>query len=170
MSLFIENLPFMIRPYHIKVCCAALGAVCATRDARVLSVNLDTTNTLDDDSSDGVASRTRSKKVVQTFSAPLPLVTLREIVRALGQQELAQQERAAAGTRHCAAYDDGEEEEDEYDEESYDHQLDQDEHAEEDDDGPDGVSGTFAAASDFEKFEQFLQYGGMRACDCNNTA
>lgn len=170
MSLFIENLPFMIRPYHIKVCCAALGAVCATRDARVLSVNLDTTNTLDDDSSDGVASRTRSKKVVQTFSAPLPLVTLREIVRALGQQELAQQERAAAGTRHCAAYDDGEEEEDEYDEESYDHQLDQDEHAEEDDDGPDGVSGTFAAASDFEKFEQFLQYGGKRACDCNNTA
>ena len=56
------------------------------------------------------------------------------------------------------------------DEESYDHQLDQDEHAEEDDDGPDGVSGTFAAASDFEKFEQFLQYGGKRACDCNNTA
>ncbi len=162
MSLFVENLPYMIRPYHVKVCCAALGAVCASRDARVLSISVDTTKAVGANSSDGVASRTRSKNRVQTVSAPLPLVAMREIVRALGQQQLVQQERAAAGKSQFADYDD----EEEFGEDCYDaDDLEQDigDHEVDDDvyesvGGPDG-SGAFAAASDFEKFEQFLQFG-----------
>ena len=162
MSLFIENLPYMIRPYHIKLCCAALGAVCATRDARVLNVSIDTTKALDANSSDGVASRTRSKNRVQTVAVPLPLVAMREIVRALGQQELVQQERAAAGTSQFAAYDD----EEDYGEDCYDDdELEQGSgELDGDDDMYGGIeasdgSGAFASATDFEKFEHFLQFG-----------
>ncbi len=170
MSLFIDNLPYMIRPYHIRVCCAALGAVCATRDSRVLNISVETTKALDANSSDGVASRTRSKNRVQTVAVPLPLVTMREIVRALGQQELVQQERAAAGTSQFAAYDDDDEE---YGEDCYDddeRESGSGEHGGNDDvySGVDGTggSGAFAAASDFEQFEQFLQFGQGKIVCC----
>lgn len=166
MSLFIENLPYMIRPYHIKVCCAALGAVCATKDARVSNITVDITKPLNANSSEGVASRTRSKGGVQTISVPFPQVTMREMVRALGQQELAQQERAAAGTSHFAGDDD-----EEYDEE--DSEDDELEYGGEDDgmydgeDGFDDAPSAFAAASDFAQFEQFLQFGqGVWTCNC----
>lgn len=175
LNLFIENLPYMIRPYHIKVCCAALGAVCATRDARVLNVTVDTTRALDANTSDGVASRTRSKSVMQKISVPLALVAMREVVRALGQQELVQKERAAARTSQFADYD-GEEEfggECSEDDELW---QDNDEHGGGDDiaergaDSSDLVSGAFAAASDFEEFEQFLQFGqGKSVCDVSLT-
>ena len=78
-GLWIEQLPYMIRPYHVKVCCAALGAVCATRDARVLAASVQVKIEAAE-SGDSVSSRTRSKGGGErTASVALPQAAMREL-------------------------------------------------------------------------------------------
>lgn len=162
MNLLVEHLPYMVRLYHIKVCCAALGAICAagraSTDARILNLMVDTTQSLNANS-EGVASRTRSKGGVQAVSVPLPLAAMREMVRAAGQQDLVLQERATAGKQYFGDDDD------EYDEDDEGFEEDERENVGEEDDPYGGCgdgdefgarSGAFAAASDFAQFEQFL--------------
>lgn len=157
MNLMVENIPYMIRPYYIKVCCAALGAVCATRDARVLTVRVETTaesaHATGVDGG-GVSSRTRSKGGVQTVTVELPVAAMREMVRAVGREELAQQERATAGKQY---YDEDEDDEGDDGLEYADDGGEDDPYGDDVDEGD--RPGVFAAAGDFEAFEHFLSYG-----------
>ena len=159
-GLWIEQLPYMIRPYHVKVCCAALGAVCATRDARVLAASVQV-KVEAAESGDSVSSRTRSKGGGErTASVALPQAAMRELVRAVGRDELAQQERAQAGQQqHYYGDEDEGEDGDGWADEGGDEMH-----------GPgfeeDGQAGlgagvsTFASADDFDQFERFLAAAG----------
>ena len=161
-GLWIEQLPYMIRPYHVKVCCAALGAVCATRDARVLAASVQVKIEAAE-SGDSVSSRTRSKGGGERNTAvALPQAAMRELVRAVGRDELAQQERAQAGQQqhYYGDEDEGEEGDGWVGEggEMHDHGFEEDEQAGLDRSGA-GVS-TFASADDFDQFERFLAAAG----------
>jgi hypothetical protein len=92
---WLENLPYLMRPYDIKVFAAALGAVCTTRDPRILVLNTEITVESEDSAGgDSIASRTRSARGSQQVTVELTVAVMRGMLRAVGREELYAKERA----------------------------------------------------------------------------
>eukprot|EP01048_Picozoa_sp_COSAG05_P013889 COSAG05_NODE_1522_length_4642_cov_18.667841_3_plen_613_part_00 len=175
LDCWLENLMYMMRPYDVKVVCAALGAVCSTRDPRVLAVQTTIESEAEATGGEGgdsgsIASRTRSLAPPQKVVVGLTAAVMRGLVRAIGREELHAQERASASTDmfgygggNGTSFEDGEDGDDDDGDEEYG----EDEHGHFDgmgtgaeDGGGGGGGGIFSDAGDFAQFEQFLNLAG----------
>jgi hypothetical protein len=163
---WLEVLAYMSRPYETRVICAAVAAVCATRDPRLLVITLETSVETGADEAAGegaVASRTRSARSAATrkLAVPLSVVAMRNLMRAVGREELHEKERAT-NSLGIFAVDVDDDDDDDGDAAGAGGGSDDSDCGEHHSSSTCQETSSFAVASDFGHFEQFLEMGGSR--------
>jgi hypothetical protein len=135
----------------------------ATGDARLLELRMAVEIETGSDAT-GVAQRTRAKKApVQKQAVALAAVAMREMVRSVGRADAVDRERSKAGLGLDDVLSD---ESGEDDDGPFGNGEDEDEDGDYELHEPGSGGSIFAPASDFEKFQEFLNLGVHENARC----